>query len=654
MRFTSSWKILCSFPTVACLVASLAAPGVSAQEGVTPPTKKLTFRPPRKSAPETPPAEAKPPAEPAPIADSKPPAELKPIAETAAKKTPAGIDARATAFRDVEPGKTTTAQLKKAWGDPARSETADALTLYTYELNPFKKIEVLVEDETVTSVVVHLGNPLKPDDVANQLSLTQLRPVPVPNEVGELLGQAYPERGVLFGFSPESKTPAVSQIVLEPIVAEPFVLRARYDFDHNYRRDLDDLDFALSLDPKDPQAHWLKAKVLCATGRCKEALASAAEAVRLDGTSVDYRLTEAHLLAQLGKHETAVEKTKQVLAIDPLPPQTKARAECLLGDLLLTGAERDYKKAIEHHMAAVKLATPLASDRRFAVRRAAKLVLVDAHLGIARNIALGNWQRKPEVTVKWLQRAETLVEDLLQRDRGDPALRLLLHRRTLSAYAALRGKKDPNDVADAAMREARRLIAKSRDRLFQRRVESELGELLIDALQIEHLRGKHDQALRYANSAIALLEGARPHRQPTPYEDYRLGRLYFLVGSIHAIGKQEHEEAVVWYEKALPLLARPVPPRAFAGKGRIGEAFVSVGVSYWETGSRKDAVRLTEEGLDLMQRAVEDGTLKRSAMAVPYSNLATMHKALGQPEKAKTFAEMAARLESDALDNKQR
>ena len=64
--------------------------------------------------------------------------------------------------------------------------------------------------------------------------------------------------------------------------------------------------------------------------------------------------------------------------------------------------------------------------------------------------------------------------------------------------------------------------------------------------------------------------------------------------------------------------------------GRLGETFVSMGISYWETGQKPNAVKLTEQGVGLMEKAAAGGGLAASALDVPYNNLATMHRQLGQ------------------------
>ena len=67
---------------------------------------------------------------------------------------------------------------------------------------------------------------------------------------------------------------------------------------------------------------------------------------------------------------------------------------------------------------------------------------------------------------------------------------------------------------------------------------------------------------------------------------------------------------------------------------RHGEAFVGMGVSYWEAGQREKAVALTQKGVGWMEQAAKQGTLDRSALAVPYSNLAAMHRKLGADNQA--------------------
>jgi hypothetical protein len=79
----------------------------------------------------------------------------------------------------------------------------------------------------------------------------------------------------------------------------------------------------------------------------------------------------------------------------------------------------------------------------------------------------------------------------------------------------------------------------------------------------------------------------------------------------------------------------------------IGEQLVSVGVLLWETSSKERAVSVTEEGAERMVKAVKKGSLQKETLAVPYQNLAIMHKALGNGKEAQRLAEKAAEYEPD-------
>ena len=119
-------------------------------------------------------------------------------------------------------------------------------------------------------MVIRLNHTFPAAGVAQQLELSNIRPVLVSNELGEILGQAFPERGVLFGFEPSEipgkATMRVVQIILEPISAEPFVLRAETLLNSRPEFSASDLEQAVRLDPSNGRARWLLARVLAGMG----------------------------------------------------------------------------------------------------------------------------------------------------------------------------------------------------------------------------------------------------------------------------------------------------------------------------------------------------------------------------------------------------
>ena len=144
--------------------------------------------------------------------------------------------------------------------------------------------------------------------------------------------------------------------------------------------------------------------------------------------------------------------------------------------------------------------------------------------------------------------------------------------------------------------------------------------------------------------ALALVDQAARGRDKTLEEEYFTGQLMFRIGAVYAVLQDKHADAITWYAKAVPILERPAPPSDLVDALQQGEAFISMGVSYWATGAKQKAVELTGEGVHLFEQAVEAGMTEQAQLEVPYSNLATMHSELGNQEKSSHFAEMAAKL----------
>ncbi len=171
---------------------------------------------------------------------------------------------------------------------------------------------------------------------------------------------------------------------------------------------------------------------------------------------------------------------------------------------------------------------------------------------------------------------------------------------------------------------------------------------LYDAVQICQMRSDADAALRHGEEAAKYLAQANQAR-PNPASTLLLGRLYFRLGAIHATSRHDHEAAVAWFDKAVPLMERTPADELAGNLGRHGEALVTMGVSYWENGQQRKAVALSQKGVNWMEQAVQQGSLDRSALAVPYGNLAAMHRKLGADDQADHFQELASRVKEEKL-----
>lgn len=554
-------------------------------------------------------------------------------------------DLRALKFRGVQVGETTEQEVFDKWGEPFKVVDGDGVRIIKYRMQPFRQVDVTVADHRVIGVLVHLVELQDPFHVAKELRMTSLNPVPIPDEFGNVMGMVYPERGVLLGFDARDPESLVSKIQIEPITPEPFVLRAEYDFDRRYSDNLADLEQAFALNPDYALAYWAKAKVCMAVGRQQDALKAIKSALKGAPQELPIQLTHAQILYSLARWDDAQAVAQRLCDQEDAPREIRAAAKNILGDVLTSQQPGKFNEAMQHHLKAIELAAPLANDARFDVRRLAKRTLVDAHLAVARDIALGDYQRQLEIVPKWLSRARALTEEFIRRDQGDRALRLKVQRVILATAADLRYPDSPQNVIDELLAEGHELIARAEDPRNRSRLQWELGIGLAEAVRLQRLRGKYDDAIDFAEEAVELLQTSARQRQANPESEYLVGRLYFHVGSLNAVHRKDHREAIAWYEKAKGILADSVPPPTLADLATHGEMFVSMGVSHWEIGNREQAIDLTETGTDILQKGVVDGILAPEVLAIPYGNLASMHQQAGNAQDAKAFNELSKAIE---------
>ena len=549
---------------------------------------------------------------------------------------------RALTFKGVEAGVTTLNELNEAWGAPQSTVHDDGLTILIYGIEPFRTVEVNVFDERVLSLVIYLADPMLDVRLAKQLKLNGLRTVTIMDEHEEVLGLSYPERGVTFGFHSDAKKNVVAHMYLEPLTAEPFVLRVAADSEHRYEQGMRDLDFALRLEPDYADAHHARADLLLNAGRLVDAARAVDRAIQLDSENLEYRLTRARISMELGRYDETDQDVTFVLEENRVPVQTRAAALLLRGDLILNSPKPNYQKAMSYHQRAIDAATPLASDNRFGVRRAAKSVLVHAHVAVAKEVAFGNWKNKKEVVPKWLDRAAAIAEEFVTHDHGDPLLRLNVSQEALAALTGIRHEVNPEQIADATIRRAEKLEASATDPIFQHQISWTLGKALLDVLRIEHARGQANSAKKYGWQAVKLLESTAASRGESPEHALLLGEAYFRLGSVYAVLLEDHATAITWYEKATKLLEKPRPAIRPYQNGQMGEWFVSIGVSYWETRDRSRSIELTQFGVRLMEDAVKSENVPQNLLEIPYSNLAHMYQQIGDDDRAKQFNELMA------------
>ncbi len=159
------------------------------------------------------------------------------------------------AFSGVRPGSATLADVQEAWGRPTKVTRHGASVEHVYRVEPASSIEVTFHKDRVVSLVIQLREAFESSVLAEQMELAAFEPVMVENEAGAIVGVAWPERGVSFGFVAGVQSQQVARIVLDVISAEPFLLRAAASSGLDDTACLKDIETVLALAPKH-RARW--------------------------------------------------------------------------------------------------------------------------------------------------------------------------------------------------------------------------------------------------------------------------------------------------------------------------------------------------------------------------------------------------------------
>ena len=545
-------------------------------------------------------------------------------------------------FNGVVAGVTKESTLFEKWDKPLKSDKNGGVTTHQFKVDPFKAVEAVVEKGVVISLVIHLENAFPANVVTQQLELTDVRPVLVANELGDVLGQSFPERGVLFAFEPSLKkgqpSLKVRQIVLEPIGPEPFLLRAETHKQTHFARTLADLDVVLEMQPDLARAHWIRAGLLSKIGRRADALKSARRAVELENTNPRYRLRCAEAIWKAGNPTDALLECQAAVDLAKATPHVRAATLLLMGDIYAAAPLSNFKKAIQFHLKAIEIAEPAVESRHPAIRLASKEVLVDAHLAAAVDVASGNWQNKDVAVAKWLASAGSRNEDLIGEGGRPEERRLHLAARALKACAGARDVLDPAPWGKSLMENAIALTKESDDVLYGLWVRRQAARGMCDCLRVSHWREETEQALSSGEASWEWLHREFNRPEATDADRLILGRMCFMTGSIQAIVNESHENAVGWFEKTETLLNGNSALAQGPDRSWAADCYVSMGVSYWQTGNKEKAVEVTQRGAAMLETLVREGEAEASRLSVPYANLAAMHGDLGNKEQADLFA----------------
>ncbi len=592
----------------------------------------------------TEPSASTPPVEPQAVqAVAEPqPTVTAPVAVTPDEMPTLSVDP--ASFRGALPGKTTRQEIETTWGTGEAFTSGDGTTGLAWALEPFERVEVGIEGDVASSISIKLAEPVPLGDLARQLEIADLRTVAVKDEQGIRIGEVYPERGVIISVEPGTSN--ATAILIEPLDADSFVLRAEGEIDKCSAYAVADLQYAIQIDPQHVRAQRLLLAMTSDQGKWRQALRLAESAGRLDPDDVWTKLKHAGVLLSLNRPEEARVVLDRATALASSSPLVLAQTARLSGRIHLAQKSPDYQKAVDQFGEAIRRASPLLTKQSPALQAAAREVLLDAHLGTALAIAKGTWQQKSRVIPKWVSRADAVVKEFTGDEQERQVLELQLCRGALAVSAGSNEAIEPLPWVKRLLELRDTMGDGIGDPWRRRQIDWDVGQALADALAAAQKRGDATDMLDNATLTAAYLERGSEHRELTATERKGLGELMFRIGIMHSLQRGDHPTAVTWFDRAIPLWDDNDRFDRDGELGRLGESYVSMAISYWQVGRREDAVTLSRRGVDLMVAAVDKSQLEERALAVAYGNLATMYAEEGDDQQSKNYAEMASRAEA--------
>ncbi len=574
------------------------------------------------------------------------------------------IEVHVLEFESLVPGVTTVKSALSRWGEPNNKMENKVTSVYQY-FRPIKnvasEVQVIFEDGKLTTILIQFEQPETIENLEAQYNLAGIKPIVVRQKDGTPVGQAYPERGASLVYDQKSvNQKLISRLILEPINTKPFVLRAKSTLKDNPTASKADLEFVLNKEPRNADAQWLYGRLLTSTGDLNNAIEHLEKAVFLDNNQVNYYLSLSLARYEAGLGDLADKAADKVIELadrkDNPSPHLAAEAWRIKGDLEANKQNPNFKAAIDLHSKAIVMAQQQLGNPDLEIAQAALETLVDAHLGAARDIAWGNWNQKASSVMRWLNQANKYNEQLIQKanysERQIYQSRVRVASKALAAIAGIGKEINPAPWAEMLTENGEKLLAIMESPNEKERLMWNIGMSLYDAVQVFQARKDNEMTLKYGQKAVECLEGAAAYANKTAgkvsaSDLYIQGRLYFRIGAIYAISQKDHQQAIKWYSKSLPIFETVADAIPRVELGRLGETLVSMGVSYWETGKQTQAVNLTENGIYCLEQAAEEELASAKSLEIPYRNLSMMLNYMGKKQESSQYIQKAEALRTN-------
>lgn len=558
------------------------------------------------------------------------------------------------ALFEVMPGAAKFADLKKnpILSSPVAEEVVDGYQVSTYQVPtlPDTTIQIVGIDGVVEAIMINLSEPRTEADARKVFAeeIKDSRPILVPDEIGNFR-EVFPEKGVAFvlekGDNPAIPSDRVVQIVAETVKAEYFILRAEQELRTSLKNARDDAEHALLHEKNSPGAHWILAKTHLAVGDFTNARRHIFQAIKMNDSMAQFHLTLIDALIRSGEIDAASRYMEAVEDAFVEHPLYQIEGVLLGSALKREGAQPDYDLAISLGQRALKMLQTLGEANPAAdVVEAGKELEMRANLAVAQAVARKTWKNASdqEKAFEWLEAADAVAKEI-DKTRGEKSelasARLEVWRVGFELGLEMPDAKQLDQYARDLRSSVDKYLAKTLDEVSAAAARWTAGQALANAVKIFEARKDYQQAIISGRKALEYLEVALQFRPET--DRTIVGVLNARLGADFLNGLKNAKEASAHFAKADALFQKiegEVKPKDAA---EIGAQLAAVGAIYWKSGKKEDGVAMLKRSVAVLARAVEDGVVDKTALYVPYANLATMSKTLKNAADAAKYAKLA-------------
>ncbi len=357
-------------------------------------------------------------------------------------------------------------------------------------------------------------------------------------------------------------------------------------------------------------------------------------------------------------------------------PFVSFRVNIVEGDILMILPTPDVQQAFRCHRRAAEQGEKLLAGgkvirgRRYPLTKSEKMaiqeLLLDAWLGVASDLATGDWDQKVSNCQKWLLKVQQQIDLLVPPSQKEPtpemvALRYKTTYRMLSIAILLGESIDITEYASRLISAGQEQLRVAESPQHYYEVCTETALLLDDAGSICILRSEDVAAQRYLTRAIALMERVKESKEKknedlSMNEAFLLSQLYYHTGQIFAwranrlmAGRPEnievinqkrlnlHEQAIEWYEKSIPLLMSVIRTKEWHDLLQLSRIVNGMSVSYMETSDTKRALVLLKTGIFCLEQHVATHPEDKFQLAIPYRNIIRVLTYQGNREEREKY-----------------